>query len=160
MQDALKSLSTASTTRLRKRNRSHLNRFTRSYIATALWSSNNSDGTPLDSPDLDCELSTTFIRECFVDCALFIARVHERFTPEVAEYIINRESTDLDFLAPHDFWLTRNHHGAGFWDGDWDNCARHDTDKYGELGKLLTTLSQEFLEINLYVADDGEIWKF
>lgn len=20
----------------------------------------------------------------------------------------------------HDFWLTRNGHGAGFWDGDWD----------------------------------------
>jgi predicted DNA-binding protein (UPF0251 family) len=19
----------------------------------------------------------------------------------------------------HDFWLTRNHHGVGFWDGDW-----------------------------------------
>lgn len=22
-------------------------------------------------------------------------------------------------LAGHDFWLTRNHHGAGFWDGGW-----------------------------------------
>ena len=21
--------------------------------------------------------------------------------------------------AGHDFWLTRNRHGAGFWDGDW-----------------------------------------
>ena len=21
--------------------------------------------------------------------------------------------------AGHDFWLTRNGHGAGFWDGDW-----------------------------------------
>ena len=22
----------------------------------------------------------------------------------------------------HDFWLTRNGHGAGFWDGDWDDA--------------------------------------
>ena len=23
--------------------------------------------------------------------------------------------------AGNDFWLTRNQHGAGFWDGDWEN---------------------------------------
>lgn len=22
-------------------------------------------------------------------------------------------------MAGHDLWLTRNGHGAGFWDGDW-----------------------------------------
>ena len=26
-------------------------------------------------------------------------------------------------LAGHDFWLTRNGHGAGFWDGDWQEPA-------------------------------------
>jgi hypothetical protein len=25
--------------------------------------------------------------------------------------------------AGHDFWLTRNRHGAGFWDGDWPAAA-------------------------------------
>jgi len=48
----------------------------------------------------------------------------------------------------HDFWLTRNGHGAGFWDGDWDD----------ETGKRLTTISKKYVEIDLYVGDDGKIY--
>ena len=50
--------------------------------------------------------------------------------------------------AAHDFWLTRNGHGAGFWDGDWPD----------EIGKQLTALSKEFGEQWLYVGDDGLIY--
>ena len=31
----------------------------------------------------------------------------------------NLKIGDLTDLAGHDFWLTRNGHGAGFWDGDY-----------------------------------------
>jgi len=38
--------------------------------------------------------------------------------------------------AGHDFWLTRNGHGAGFWDGDWKEPAATKLDeaskKFGE----------------------------
>jgi hypothetical protein len=30
---------------------------------------------------------------------------------------------DKEERAGHDFWLTRNRHGAGFWDGDWSDDA-------------------------------------
>ena len=46
----------------------------------------------------------------------------------------------------HDFWLTRNGHGTGFWDGD-----------YPETGDRLTELAKKFGECNLYVTDDNEI---
>ena len=42
--------------------------------------------------------------------------------------------------AGHDFWLTRNGHGAGFWDGDWKDSA----------GASLTEIAKSFGECNLY----------
>jgi hypothetical protein len=47
----------------------------------------------------------------------------------------------------HDFWLTRNGHGAGFWDGDWPE----------EVGKRLTEASKKYGEVYLYVQD-GKIF--
>ncbi len=49
--------------------------------------------------------------------------------------------------AGHDFWLTRQGAGAGFWDGDWPEAA----------GKRLTESSKTFGETTLYVGDDGKI---
>ena len=47
-----------------------------------------------------------------------------------------------------DFWLTRNGHGAGFWDGD--RKAPH-SDK-------LTELSKSFGQVDLFVGDDSRIY--
>jgi hypothetical protein len=52
-----------------------------------------------------------------------------------------------DEMAGHDFWLTRNDHGAGFWDGSWNKAV----------GDKLTTAAMTFHEVNLYVGDDGKI---
>jgi len=48
----------------------------------------------------------------------------------------------------HDFWLTRNGHGAGFWDGDW---PKPQADR-------LTRSSKAFGEFHLYLGDDGKIY--
>ena len=50
--------------------------------------------------------------------------------------------------AGHDFWLTRNGHGAGFWDGDWED----------DVGQRLTEASDVFGSVDLYVGDDGLIY--
>jgi hypothetical protein len=47
----------------------------------------------------------------------------------------------------HDFWLTRNRHGAGFWDRG-----------YGEAGKQITEVCRKFGEVNVYLGDDGKIY--
>ena len=58
---------------------------------------------------------------------------------------INRNYEENIALAGHDFWLTRNHHGAGFWEtSDWKELQ----------GKKLTSNSQQYKEINLYVEND------
>lgn len=48
----------------------------------------------------------------------------------------------------HDFWLTRNGHGVGFWDRGYDK----------EVGDALTKASESFGEVDLYVGDDGRIY--
>ena len=50
--------------------------------------------------------------------------------------------------AGHDFWLTRNGHGAGFWDGDWPEPQ----------AEQLTELSKTFGTCYLYVGGDGKLY--
>jgi hypothetical protein len=50
--------------------------------------------------------------------------------------------------AGHDFWLTRNGHGCGFWDGDWPEPA----------ATILTNASNACGECDLYIGDDGRIY--
>jgi hypothetical protein len=41
----------------------------------------------------------------------------------------------------HDFWLTRNRHGAGYWDRGY----------HGQIGRQLTDASHPYGESDLYV---------
>ena len=50
--------------------------------------------------------------------------------------------------AAHDWVLTRNGHGAGFWDGDWA----------APFGEQLTALCKAQGEIEAYVGDDGLVY--
>lgn len=49
----------------------------------------------------------------------------------------------------HDFWLTRNGHGAGFWDRNFGT---------EESRKALTELSEVFGSRDIYKGDDGQIY--
>jgi hypothetical protein len=59
----------------------------------------------------------------------------------------DKHETD-DSTAGHDFWLTRNRHGAGFWDGDYPK----------EMGTTLTDLAHTFGECWIYVGDDSLLY--
>lgn len=56
------------------------------------------------------------------------------------------DGEDITQVA-HDFWLTRNRHGEGFWDGD-----------YPEHGDRLTELAHSFGELAVYVGDDNLLY--
>jgi len=58
----------------------------------------------LEQPDVDAELCEDFSRESVIDCLAMYSRM--------ACYL----SDDNIEQAGHDFWLTRNHHGTGYWD--------------------------------------------
>jgi len=49
--------------------------------------------------------------------------------------------------AGHDFWLTRNGHGAGFWDRGIE-----------DIGDELTNASKKYPEQYAYLGDDGKVY--
>ena len=50
-------------------------------------------------------------------------------------------------MKPDDFWLTRNGHGAGFWDRG-----------LGSVGDELTKNAKPFGSVDAYVGDDGKVY--
>ena len=106
------------------------------YLTCALWSSINYDehGEFLDA-DYDTDDFTDKARAAAVkDLADFLLANYADF-----------EGMD-DGQIGHDFWLTRNHHGAGFWDRG-----------LGERGDRLTKAAQAYGGVDLYVNADGKI---
>lgn len=68
-------------------------------------------------------------------------------------YDVYMQEYDLSQLA-HDFWLTRNGHGAGFWDRSYSNDAPDGSD----LGDAITKIADSFRETSVYVGDDGKLY--
>jgi hypothetical protein len=114
-----------------KANKTSDEKFTAAYIETALWSSTDDDGKPLDSGDY--ELSE---------------QAKKQLTEDAMDFY-SHHGIDIDDPAQggHDFWLTRNRHGAGFWDRG-----------LGELGQELTKAAHAYGSCDLYVGDDGLIY--
>lgn len=121
--------------------------FIDSYIETMLWSSNDDSdetgGEPMDKNYNPEDIHPDFMKEIKKDCKKFIEENYEYISDD-----INR--------AAHDFWLTRNGHGAGFWDGDWDFEIEVDGEKKNA-GDYLTEQSKEYGEVTPYITDDGKI---
>src|SRR5437764_6367363 len=97
--------------------RNNADAFTKSYLETALWSSTDDNDQPMDR-DYDIEdIDETALDLIVADCAKFQEEQGELLTGE------NCLRGDATTRGGHDFWLTRNGHGAGFWDGDWAEPA-------------------------------------
>ena len=119
--------------------------FVSAYIACALWSSTDntteSGGYPLDSGRF--ELSDEARAAMRADCDAFVDN------PDIAEAL---EAWD-DEQAGHDLWLTRNRHGAGFWDRYSDGHPLE------AMGRKLTAAAHVEGGRDLYVGDDGLIYQ-
>lgn len=115
-----------------------INSFMKQYIETMLWSSTDSHDIPLDDKYGIDDISQEAMARIEKDCKDFIDAISE----------ILIDYSYIDSQLAHDFWLTRNRHGAGFWDGDYPK----------ELGELLTNVSHGFGEINPYIGDDNKIY--
>ncbi|GAA6622766.1 hypothetical protein [Scytonema sp. NUACC26] len=114
-----------------------LDEFTFAYIEAALWSSLDDDDEPMDKHYSIEDIHVFTLEEMIADCHSFQEKAGDRLHNNWEQ-------------AGHDFWLTRNRHGCGFWDGFWDK----------ELGKELTDLSHSFGEYDLYVGNDDLIYGY
>lgn len=108
----------------------------RQYLETALWSATDHDEQPLDA---------NYSIEDFAPEAVSQARLDLNRFLNMAKDLVDGED---ETTVAHDFWLTRNGHGAGFWDGDYEH----------EKGQALTKISKQFKEITPYVGDNGKIY--
>lgn len=120
----------------------------RHYLVTALWSSPNPDHDTDDtvSEMLDGDYDTDDVADdaraqAREDVAAFVALAGRE---DVAAFLA-AFGGDAEQLG-HDLWLTRNGHGAGFWDRG-----------LGELGDRLTAHAHTFGGVDLYPGDDGQI---
>jgi hypothetical protein len=122
------------------RDNGELDDFTRSYIETALWSTNDesdeSGGVPLDQNYGIDDIDLGTLAQMIEDAKAFQA-------DEAADLAASGLS---DERSGHDFWLTRERHGAGYWD-----------EGIGAVGDRLTEAAHAYGSFYLYVGDDGKI---
>ena len=105
------------------------------YLVCALWSSTDDNADPLDSNYSIEDIAIESIEQAQREVASFMDSAVDLLS-----------SDDRHQVPGHDFWLTRNGHGAWFWDGDYVN------------GDELTKLSEEYGEVTPYIGDDGKIY--
>lgn len=123
----------------------NLTEFVEAYATAALWSSTGDDGEPLDATKYTEDIAERTYQEMVEDCKDFI----ESNASDLRDYanLQGNKQHSAEELAGHDFWLTRNRHGAGFWDRG-----------LGELGKRLTEAAKVYGGVDLYVGDDGKVY--
>ena len=112
-----------------------------SAIAALLWSSTVEDDTPAD----EYEPAPGLINRLSKDLDVFVESLPDDFDP--ADHWVGMSPTpgwDAWDQLGHDYILTRNHHGAGFWDGDWEKpMAEHLTKASQALPELYCWLNGE-----------------
>lgn len=116
--------------------------FINGYIDCALWASTLGDdcGTPMDQDHTIEDIADETTEAMREDCIDFL-----QANPQWLE--LYAESFCYTY-AGHDFWLTRNGHGAGFWDRGLNS-----------LGDKLSDAARQWGECDLYIGDDGRIYK-
>jgi hypothetical protein len=83
----------------------------RGYLECAEWCGLQDDDREALELSVSPKWDAESLRQAEEDCAAFLAENRSEIGDRLSE-------------AGRDFWLTRNHHGAGFWDGDWEAGSR------------------------------------
>ena len=110
---------------------------TNAYIGCALWT----DTDDCDQPSSETPVAEAAAREARQQCTDFLAECNAHGLLD--QYAATGRTWDS---FGNDFWLTRNGHGAGFWDRGM-----------GDLGNRLSEVARSFGEANVYEAD-GELF--
>lgn len=112
--------------------------FTDNYLECAGWADMQEDNDPLLA---EASYSGELLSEAKTDCKAFL------------EVVGDKLPDDLLSQAGHDFWLTRNGHGTGFWDRP---------EIYGqEVADFFDSLCgwrKQFDQVNPCVGDDNLVY--
>lgn len=118
---------------------SYIPRVLNGYMTCALWASTDDQGNPLDDRYSVEDIAPKARWEMMADCKKFV----------------DEAGNLLDGLEPeqvgHDLFLTRQGHGAGFWDRKYDSEDEN-------LGKKLTVIANDFPVVDL-MSYKGKIYQ-
>lgn len=131
-----------------------LDEFVQHYITAMLWAENDEGGHPLDDNYDWTDISPEAMERIREDCQKFLERA-EKLIALASEDLARPHPCDSFEYAAHDFWLTRNGHGVGFWDGDWDT---NDDGEEDAIATELTAIAKSFRGCHPYVGDDWLIY--
>ncbi len=123
----------------------------KSYLECASW---------VDRPDESLTWNDKFSQdfsqmakdEAFHDCTMFYLNIELGKIGNLYFNTIDLSNQKTLEQLGHDFWLTRNGHGAGFWDGkDNNEWSLEDGDKLTEI------CNNNFKELSLWINDDNQV---
>jgi hypothetical protein len=120
--------------------------FLTGYVSCLLWAETDDlapgGGSPLDENYDADDIAPEAKAEIERDCRAFYAdHTPHRADLDAFETVFSAEQ------AGHDFYLTRNGHGAGFWDRGLE-----------DVGMRLTAACKPFGTQGAYIGDDGRIY--
>lgn len=122
--------------------------FTQGYIEAIFFTECHSDNPEMEDCSLD-DASPEMLARIVEDCKDFQEGCsRDSLGRSLLDLAYDYAAVDYDdHRAGVDFWLTRNRHGAGFWDRG-----------LGLVGKNLTDMAHAYSEANLYKGDDGKLY--
>lgn len=110
-------------------------RMVNAYVEAMLWAEVQDNERPFEADFDQSDIDEKAMLEIVCDCEDFY-RANQELIGEKAEQ------------AGSDFYLTRNRHGAGFWDGDWPV----------EAGEKLTEAAHVYGTQGLSDGGDGKLY--
>jgi hypothetical protein len=125
-----------------------LNEFTRGYIECMFWVCSGREEDDFDHATF-ADLSPEALDEIVADCDSFLSCLEpDEDDRTLLDQAIECAPSGYSMgQAGNDFYLTRNRHGAGFWDRG-----------LGQIGDDLTIWAHSFSTVETYVGDDGLIY--
>lgn len=115
---------------------------------TLLSSSVDENGQYLDSDYTIEDFDEDSLNRLYIKFEKFKEQVTEKIEEDYEDledfYLLGRPGDPVE----RDFILTANHHGAGFWDGEWTEGV----------DKILTDAAHSVGEIDVYVGDDKQLY--
>lgn len=131
----------------------HVNPTAQALAETILYTECDDNGTPLNRNYSIADFDEKSLETLYREFQEFVRVVEKQVTGKIGE---NWNSIDdfYDLMQPsenqteYDYILTRNRHGAGFWDGDWAS----------EVSEILTDAARDQPDICVYVGDDKKIY--
>lgn len=124
-------------------------------LSTVLSLTSDDEGNPLDDRFTISDVCAIDAKRLYSEYQQFIARVEIKIKEKIGD---NWNSIDefYDMAFPsenqteHDYILTRNQHGAGFWDGDWNK----------NVSEILSDVARSQIPIEAYEGRDGKVYLY